>query len=370
MFLNTQILKTLDLKNPGQARDASAALLALEQATDQYHALGTVSEVTPSTIPEGATLAALLKLLICDASSSFNFFLTALPLAKLALISGHATGIMSTFPLIFHQAVARLDVAGDKERVETLNWIILIANLIIGTLEAIIQMDLQRALALGGQAYFVCSHGASTIEAYRTVTNQNSTALLDRRKQEATPLNSYIQPALYDAQKQTVAYNALLGKPQPPPPVDHRFFLVGGSDGNSFPSATPAAYLPLPTIPSSEQPQTMSTAFTTPMLLNPAPPRGPNQPTATATVQSTPVSNDQAKTTMVTKGANKGGSNAGHGYQRNKRYNQDSKDKRDGRDNRDNKDNRDRDNRDSRDNNGDRNKDASGNKPQGDGRRK
>jgi hypothetical protein len=113
----------------------------------------------------------------------------------------------------------------------------------------------------------------------------------------------------------------------------------------------------------------MSTAFTNPMLLNPAPLQGPVQPTVSATGQSTPANNEQAKTTVVTKGTNKGGSNASHNFHR-KRYIQDNRDKRDGRDNRDNKDNRDKDNRDTKDNNGDRNKDASGNKPQGDGRRK
>jgi hypothetical protein len=237
-FLNTQFLKTLDVKMSGQAKDSSAAILALEQATDQYHSLGNPSETQASTIPAGATLAAFLKIFIWDASSSFNFFMTFLSAAKMALISGHITGLSSSFPLIVYQALARLDIAGDKERVEILNWLITVANLTIGVMEAIIHGDLQKALALAAQAFFVLSHAASTIEAWRTLTNQQCSALVDRRSRESSTINPFVQPMLIDALKQDIATNVVMGKLQLPPTLNGQFFLAGGSDGASIPSAS------------------------------------------------------------------------------------------------------------------------------------
>jgi hypothetical protein len=157
-FLSTEILRTLDLKTLGPLKDAAAHVLSQELATDRYHALGTPSELIPSLIPEGATVLSLLKLIICDAGVSFNLFATLLSKVALALMEGHATGILSTFSLIVYRANAPADVAGDAERVKILNWLILAAVLVIGALEALIATDYQRVAALLSDVFMLLSH--------------------------------------------------------------------------------------------------------------------------------------------------------------------------------------------------------------------
>jgi hypothetical protein len=139
---NTSVLKTLDLKSSTQAKDANAALPALDQATTEYHQLGVPSDLISSAIPQGAMVASFFKLPIYDASVSFNFFATLLAQTKLAMMENHATGVFSTWPLFVYQVLAQLYVPGDAQLVKVLHWVTLAATLVIGSLEALVATNL------------------------------------------------------------------------------------------------------------------------------------------------------------------------------------------------------------------------------------
>jgi hypothetical protein len=209
-LFNTFVLKTLDLKSTSQAKDANAALLTLEQATTEYHQLEIPSDLIPYTIPAGAAVASLFKLMVFDASVSFNFCATLLAQAKIMMMENHATGVFSTGPLFVYQVLAQLDVPGDAQLVKILHWITLAATLVIGSLEALVATDLQRAAGLMAEVYMLLSHTASDIEAVRIGSNMHLSSLNDRRGSSLSTINPYLQATVLESQKQAVVNNALL----------------------------------------------------------------------------------------------------------------------------------------------------------------
>jgi hypothetical protein len=191
-LFNTFVLKTLDLKSSSQAKDANASLLTLEQAATEYHQLGVPSDLILFVIPAGATVAPLFKLIVFDASVSFNFFATLLAQAKIAMMVNHATGIFSTWPLFVYQTLAQLDMAGDAQLVKILHWITLAATMVIGSLEALVATDMQRAAGLMAEAYMLLSHTASDIEAVRIGSNLHLSSLPDRRAVGLSTINPHL----------------------------------------------------------------------------------------------------------------------------------------------------------------------------------
>jgi hypothetical protein len=139
-LFNTFVLNTPDLKSTGQAKDANAALLTLEQATTEYHQLGVPSDLVPSTIPQGATVASLFKLMASDPSVSFNFCATLLTQAKISMMENHATGVFSTWPLFVFQVLPN-------------------------SIEALVATDMQRAAGVMAGVCMLLSHTAFDIEA-------------------------------------------------------------------------------------------------------------------------------------------------------------------------------------------------------------
>jgi hypothetical protein len=152
---------------------------------------------------------------------------------------------LSSFPLIVYRAVAVSDSATDAERVRILNWLILAAVLVIGALEALIATDYQRVAALLSEVFMLLSHTCSDIEATRLVMNRQCTALVDRWNMEVTSSNQYLEGTIFDAQKQALTYNMLMGRAQNVLGGVGQFFRTGGSDGATATSASLAAYNPL-----------------------------------------------------------------------------------------------------------------------------
>jgi hypothetical protein len=196
-LFNTFVLKTFDLKSTSQAKDANAALLTLEQATTECHQSGVLSDLVPSVIPPGATVASLFKLMVFDASVSFNFYATLLAQAKITMMENHATGVFSSWPLFVYQVLAQLEIPGDVQLVKVLHWITLAATLVIGSLEVLVATYMQRAAGLMAEVYMLPSHTASDIEATRIGSNQHLSSLADRRGAGLSSINPHLQATRY-----------------------------------------------------------------------------------------------------------------------------------------------------------------------------
>jgi hypothetical protein len=91
---------------------------------------------------------------------------------------------------------------------------VLAANLIIGALEALVARDAQRVAALLVQGFLLLSNDTSDIEARRVKANTGSSALLERRRQGVTTINPKLQPMMLEAEKQRLAYSALMERAQ------------------------------------------------------------------------------------------------------------------------------------------------------------
>jgi hypothetical protein len=136
--------------------------------------------------------------LIYDSSVSFNFFATLLAHAKLAMMENHATGVFSTWPLFVYQVLAQLDVAGDAQLVKILHWVTLAATLAIGSLEAMVATDRQRAAGLMAEVYMLLSHTASE-EAARISSNLHLPSLADRRSTGPSTINPHLQATVLES---------------------------------------------------------------------------------------------------------------------------------------------------------------------------
>jgi hypothetical protein len=155
------------------------------------------------------------------------------------MMEGHISGISSTFPLLAYRATARADIPMDGERTQQQNILIMLWNFVLGILECNKHGDRQKVGGYGAEALALISHGISEIEALRVATNQRCPSLLERRTRETTGLNPYTQGFVYDAQRQTLAINALMGRAQAAMNADGRFFPTGGSGEISSLSASP-----------------------------------------------------------------------------------------------------------------------------------
>jgi hypothetical protein len=231
----------------------------------------------------------LLKVLVFDASVSFNFYATLLAQAKITIMENNATGIFSTWPLFVYQALAQLDVAGDAQLVKILQWITLAATLVIGSLEAMVATDIQRAAGLMAEVYMLLSHMASDIEATRIGSNQHLSALADRRGVGLSTINPHLQATVLESQRQAVLNNTLLSRASASLGGSGRFFLPGGSDGAAALSATPSPYSTLTAVapydpalfsvlalPQSQLPTQPITQSTTTSVSTPAPSAAPS----------------------------------------------------------------------------------------------
>jgi hypothetical protein len=214
------------------------------------------AELIPSTIPEGATAASLLKLCFHDASTMFNFFCTLLSKQALERIEGHSNNQASTFPLTPYTGEARRDVPFDEERVRNARYQTIAANLALGGLEATVAADAQRAAALLTEIFLLLSHSVSEIEANRIASNQGSYALLNRRTLTHQTAIPQLQGPMMDAEKQQLQYNVLMNKATAVVGTGAagaglgQFFRSGGSDSLSplsaplDPTGTLSAALP------------------------------------------------------------------------------------------------------------------------------
>jgi hypothetical protein len=110
--------------------------------------------------------------MVFDASVSFNFYATLLAQAKITMMENHATGVFSSWPVFVYQVLAQLEMPADAQLVKVLHWITLAATLVIGSLEALVATDMQRAAGLMEEVHMLLSHTASDIEATRIGSNQ------------------------------------------------------------------------------------------------------------------------------------------------------------------------------------------------------
>jgi hypothetical protein len=268
-----------------------------------------------------------------------------------------------------YQVLAQLDVPGDAQLVKILHWVTLAATLVIGSLEALVATDLQRAAGLMAEVYMLLSHMASDIEAVRIGSNLHLTSLADRRSTALTTVNPHLQATVLESQKQAMVNNALLNRATVSLGASSRFFPSGGSDSATALSATPLPYSAIASVTPYDP--TLFSALALSQGQLPAQPTP--QPAAIST--SAPASSAAPSTTHTNdqpNGGNKNNTNQGGrgswsrgNYNNNSRNNGDrrggnkwfnsyrnSRDKRETNNYRDNRNNR--DNRDNNYNNNER----------------
>jgi hypothetical protein len=130
--------------------------------------------------------------MVFDASVSFNFYATLLARVRIAMMKNHATGVFSSWPLFVYQVLAQLDTPGDAQLVKILHWVTLAATLVIGSLEALVATDMQRAAGMMVEVYMLLSHTASDIEATRIGSNLHLSSLADRRGAGLSTINPHL----------------------------------------------------------------------------------------------------------------------------------------------------------------------------------
>jgi hypothetical protein len=127
-----------------------------------------------------------------------------------------------------------------------------------GAMEASIQGDKQYMVAMTTMAYALLASNATKLEAYRTQTNQHSSALADRLLHPVTSVNPHVQPYFVEAERQRLAANLLLARAAQYSGSSGSFFPTGGGLGQS----TLASQSPLDSLVTPYDPSTFGTAAT------------------------------------------------------------------------------------------------------------
>jgi hypothetical protein len=144
----------------------------------------------------------------------------------------------------------------DSERVATVRAETAAGNLMWGAMEAGIQGDKQYMAAMTTMAYALLASNATKLEAYRTQSNQHSSALADRLLHPVTSINPHVQPHLVEAEKQRLAANLLFARAAQYSGSSDPFFPMEGGLGKS----TLGSQSPLDSLVTPYDPSTFGTA--------------------------------------------------------------------------------------------------------------